>query len=605
MRTAHSMARTSDGAGLPQPITNGVNRLTIAVVSAGLLLLATDRLAAQPSPACYRHTFLNDKPNEESPGWNHEAQGLTHDGNFWYIVQNVEACVVPAGDSLCDFETPQGCVVPSLLCYQTQPSCTNRRPGKLWKLHVTHDLSEQAEEEGARVATVSEPICSAGFSHVGAPTHYTHAGAGFVLVPLEGAGPAVAAFRADTLESLGWVALSGQSSASWVAVDRYGLLWSGSHNTPALTRYRVAWETLRLTGQLVLTRLNDVPMHNEAGDPLALETFEQGGAFADDPDLPFPLLYVVNGNEKIDCDCGIHVFEVRDSTTGEACGSGSSSCIAKRVDRSANGEPPFSYAYNPGPVTYEEPEGVTFWDLDADTRSPGVRGQLHVMMLDNEFDELVEDQVYVKHYRLETDNVAPAITCPQAITAECSGNGGINQTDPQLEPFFAAVSATDQCDQNVAITTDAPTFFPLGTTAVGFTATDDFRNASSCSATVSVRDTLTPSLVVQLDKNVLWSPNHELVPITATVKVTDRCDPSATFVLTSIVSNEPDEGLGDGDAPHDIQGAQLGAPDTSFLLRAERSGTGTGRVYTIVYTASDATGNTTTATAVVRVPRSR
>jgi hypothetical protein len=112
-----------------------------------------------------------------------------------------------------------------------------------------------------------------------------------------------------------------------------------------------------------------------------------------------------------------------------------------------------------------------------------------------------------------------------------------------------------------------------------------------------------PSLTVQLDRNVLWAPNHELVPIIATVTVTDRCDPSATFVLTSIVSNEPDEGLGDGDAPRDIQGAQLGTPDTSFLLRAERSGTGTGRVYTILYTASDATGNMTTATAVVRVPR--
>jgi HYR domain len=580
-------------------------RTSIAVLLSGLVLLAPRGLDAQPLDACYRHTFLYDKPDEATPGWNQEAQGLTHDSNYWYVVQNVEACVVPAGESLCDFETPQGCVVPSLLCPPNEASCANLRPGKLWKLHVTHDLSEQAEGDGAKVATVSQEICSAGFSHVGAPTHYTHNGTGFVLVPLEGAGPAVAAFRADTLESLGWVALSGQSSASWVAVDRYGLLWSGSHNTPALTRYRVAWETLRLTGQLSLTRLDDVPMQDEAGQPLSLATYEQGGAFADNAELPFPLLYLVNGNEADDCDCGVHVLEIKDSTTGESCGLGSSACTARRVDRSANGDPPFSYAYNPGPVTFEEPEGVTFWDLDADTRSPGIGGQVHVVLLDNELDGFVEDDVYVKHYRLETDSVAPAITCPQPIVVECTGNGGINRTDAQLEPFFASVSATDRCDQNVSITHTAPSFLPLGTTTVGFTATDDFRNASSCSATVKVQDTLMPTLAVRLNRDVLWMPNHELVSITATVNVTDRCDPNATFVLTSITSNEPDEGLGDGDKPRDIQGAAFGTPDTSFLLRAERSGMGAGRVYTIVYTASDATGNTATATAVVRVPHAQ
>ena len=64
----------------------------------------------------------------------------------------------------------------------------------------------------------------------------------------------------------------------------------------------------------------------------------------------------------------------------------------------------------------------------------------------------------------------------------------------------------------------------------------------------------------------------------------------------------PDEGLGDGDTQGDIQGAAFGTPDTSFLLRAERSGTGSGRVYTVVYTASDKTGNTAQATAIVRIP---
>jgi hypothetical protein len=576
----------------------------VALLSA-LALNVSSPPSARAGEACYAHQFLGDKPDEANPGWHQEAQGLTHDSNYWYAAQNVEACVVPPGDPLCAFETPQGCVLPLIFCLsQGQTSCAHVRPGWLWKIHVTHDLSDQG---ASGVATVSEEICNQGFNHLGAPTHYVHEGTGFVLAPLEGNGPAVTAFRADTLASLGWSPLdpvnSGQSSGSWVAVDRYGTLWSGSHNESHLNRYAVDWDQLRDTGVLVVTFLNHVPML-DGGQPLALDSYEQGGAFADDPDLPFPLLYMVNGDADNDCDCGVHVFEIRDSTTGEGCTNALAPCAATRVDRSANGSGSFSYAYDPGFSTYEEPEGITFWDLDADTRAPGVSGQVHVVLLDN--DEPLagqgDDDVYVKHYRLETDSVAPAITCPPSITVECTGNCGIAANDPQLAPFFAGASATDQCDNNVAIASDAPSFFPLGGTLVTFTGTDDFKNASSCAATVTVQDTIDPVVSVQLDQGVLWPPNHKLVEITATVSVADVCDPHAGFVLTSITSSEPDDGLGDGDTTEDIQGAEFGTADSSFQLRAERAGMGPGRVYTIVFTGSDESGNTTEATAVVTVP---
>ncbi|HYY99628.1 MAG TPA: hypothetical protein VE642_13595, partial [Pyrinomonadaceae bacterium] len=73
----------------------------------------------------------------------------------------------------------------------------------------------------------------------------------------------------------------------------------------------------------------------------------------------------------------------------------------------------------------------------------------------------------------------------------------------------------------------------------------------------------------------------------------------------SITSSEPDDGLGDGDAPNDIQGAAFGADDREFLLRAERSGKGSGRVYTVTYRARDAAGNTTTVSTQVSVPHDR
>ena len=49
------------------------------------------------------------------------------------------------------------------------------------------------------------------------------------------------------------------------------------------------------------------------------------------------------------------------------------------------------------------------------------------------------------------------------------------------------------------------------------------------------------------------------------------------------------------------QDAEIGANDGSFRLRSERSGTGPGRVYTVTYSAVDASKNTTTAVALVTV----
>jgi hypothetical protein len=75
-------------------------------------------------------------------------------------------------------------------------------------------------------------------------------------------------------------------------------------------------------------------------------------------------------------------------------------------------------------------------------------------------------------------------------------------------------------------------------------------------------------------------------------------------VLSSATSSEPDNGLGDGDTIGDIQDFITGTPDTQGELRAERSGTGVGRLYTLLYSGSDNAGNSTTCCVEVRVPLS-
>jgi hypothetical protein len=203
------------------------------------------------------------------------------------------------------------------------------------------------------------------------------------------------------------------------------------------------------------------------------------------------------------------------------------------------------------------------------------------------------------------DTTAPVIVCPASITVECSTAGGAPASHPQIAAFLAGATATDTCDLNPTITNNAPGFFPLGTTAVTFTATDDHGNSAPCTASVTVADTTPPVVTLALDRYVLWPPNHSMVTINATVTVTDVCDPTPGFVLASITSSEPDDGLGDGDTMNDIQGAAFGTPDIQFELRAERAGVGAGRIYTIQYVGFDGSGNTTPATTKVVVPHNQ
>jgi len=103
---------------------------------------------------------------------------------------------------------------------------------------------------------------------------------------------------------------------------------------------------------------------------------------------------------------------------------------------------------------------------------------------------------------------------------------------------------------------------------------------------------------VSVSPDLLWPPNHKYVDVTATVVVSDNFDSNPVITLVSVESNEPDEGLGDGDTAQDI----IVVDAFHFKLRAERSGNGTGRIYTITYKVTDSCGNETFATATVVVP---
>lgn len=140
--------------------------------------------------------------------------------------------------------------------------------------------------------------------------------------------------------------------------------------------------------------------------------------------------------------------------------------------------------------------------------------------------------------------------------------------------------------------------------AIKVTGADACGADASDTVQVQVVDATPPEIAVGMDPALLWPPNHAMIPVHANVTVTDNC-PGVGFVLTSVTSSEPGNGIGDGNTVNDIQDATLGTPDVDVILRAERSGPGDERVYTLTYTATDASDNQTETAAVVVVPHGK
>lgn len=138
------------------------------------------------------------------------------------------------------------------------------------------------------------------------------------------------------------------------------------------------------------------------------------------------------------------------------------------------------------------------------------------------------------------------------------------------------------------------------------TCTDQAGNVADPASFGPIRiDQAGPALSCVATPGELWPANHKLVTIKVTVTATDGASGVAGYKLVSVTSNEPDNGLGDGDTPNDIQGWAIGTPDVEGQLRAERAGPDKDRVYTLTYEATDVAGNTSTCTAAVTVPHDK
>jgi hypothetical protein len=190
-----------------------------------------------------------------------------------------------------------------------------------------------------------------------------------------------------------------------------------------------------------------------------------------------------------------------------------------------------------------------------------------------------------------------------AVTLNGSGvdpnNDPIHFTWTQIDgPLVINPTGTDTATPSFT----APFVGPAGATLTyQLLVWDDFGGWGLDSATITVNNINNPPDIsnAHADVPVLWAPDHKLVPVHIS-GVTDT-ENNATVTITGVKQDEPTNGLGDGDTAID---AIISANHDSVQLRAERSGNGNGRVYTVCFTASDFEGGSSGSVKVM-VPKSK
>jgi hypothetical protein len=216
---------------------------------------------------------------------------------------------------------------------------------------------------------------------------------------------------------------------------------------------------------------------------------------------------------------------------------------------------------------------------------------------------------------IQVVNTAPTVECPEPVTVECTGHEGtsvqvlVGVSDANGDALTVdwAIDGVNQTQIVVpsgGATTTADVqltgVFDMGEHTVTLSVSDGVAEPVTCEFTVTVVDTTPPVITkVVASPSKLWPPNHKMRDVAVNVTAQDICGEVTTRIV-QVTSNESENGNGDGNTSPDwsITG------DHKVKLRAERSGGGSGRIYTITVEATDEAGNSSTQTTQVTVPHS-
>ena len=214
----------------------------------------------------------------------------------------------------------------------------------------------------------------------------------------------------------------------------------------------------------------------------------------------------------------------------------------------------------------------------------------------------VPDRIDIGAFEYVNENDAPVADAGADFTAQCGAGclAAVTLSGTGFDPDGDALTFT-WTGPFGTVTGPTPTVsLRPGSHVVTLTVSDGNGGTASDSVLVTVRDVTPPSIDgLTATPNVLSPANHDFVAVTLSVSASDVCGGPVACRIVSVSSNEPITGLGGGDIGPDWQISG----DLTVNLRAERSNKGTGRVYTIRVECSDTSGNRSTQTVTVTVPR--
>jgi hypothetical protein len=202
------------------------------------------------------------------------------------------------------------------------------------------------------------------------------------------------------------------------------------------------------------------------------------------------------------------------------------------------------------------------------------------------------------------DNTKPSVSCPtEPVVVDTCTTGGSTAT--------FSVSANDNCGPvPVTCSPGSGSPFPLGDTNVTCSAKDASGNEASCAFTLRVTGPApnvppTPGADKGLE---LWPPNHKYVTVALSdcaTAATDACGSPLPLDqyghILRVTSDEVEDANGNGDGRTcDDMALVVGA--SSVKLRAEREGTGDGRIYTLHYAVTNKAGISSQSSCRVYVP---